>query len=118
MYMAAPLLNMFKYVANDTFLSIDFLNTFKIKGSRSAVTKHHRIQTAGSFDQAGSQGGIQTCHRTPWRIAVNDAALLQQGLACKQTALAVFIINERQPSFIGGESVFATAREISVDDLS
>src|SRR5688572_26476190 len=88
----------------------------KVPSATSA--KHHRVQAAGGFDQAGAHGWMQTWEWMPWRVAGNDPAFFHQGFAGKQTTLAVLVINQRKPAFIGGKRIFVASGHIGIDDLT
>ena len=77
-------------------------------GPRRLAISIRPARTAGCSGCSGRR--TVSCLMTP--------PFLHQRLAGDQTALAVFIVDQRQPAFIGGDRLGAAAGEIRIRDLA
>src|ERR1700687_4770103 len=80
--------------------------------------QHHGVQAARDLDEPGPDCRMQRRQGMARHLAGDDPALLHERLAGEQAALAVLVIDERQPALIARYRLVAPAREIIVDDLA
>src|SRR5262245_28198 len=84
----------------------------------AAPAEHDRIEGAGDFYQAGASCRMQWLQGVAHGVGGDDAAFAHQDLAGDQPALAVLVVDQRQPARIGVHRLVAAAREEGIDDLA
>src|SRR5579871_1486361 len=84
----------------------------------SPPAQHLRVQPPRDLDQPCPCRWMQRLQWMAHGIGGDDAALLHQDLAGLQAALAVLIVDQRQPAGIGGHRLVAAAGEERVHDLA
>src|SRR5258708_3103882 len=83
-----------------------------------APSQYERTETVRDFDQPRPSRRMQRLQGKTDCFVLDDAAFLHQRLACDEATLAIFIVDQRQPAFIGSNSLAAAAREIRIRELA
>src|SRR5438445_8835065 len=81
-------------------------------------SQRQRITLLGQFQQPRSRCRMQRLQRMAHGVRLDHATGLHHDLAGDQAALAVLVVDQRQPALIGGLCLLALAGEIGIDDLA
>src|SRR5688572_19328750 len=81
-------------------------------------SQHNRVEAAGDLDQALSRFRMEGLERVPYGLGADDAAFLHERLRRREPTLAVFVVDQRKPAFIGGGRIFTVACKVGIDDLA
>src|SRR3569833_133913 len=78
--------------------------------------QHQRIEPSRDFEQSLTRGRVHCRQWMTYRVGANHAAFLHQRLARCEAALAVLVVDQRQPLLIVSGGSFGVACSIGVDD--
>ena len=90
--------------------------SFRRPASLAPAPSASRVEPARGFDQAGAHRRVQRRQRMARGVAGDDAALAHQRLAGQQAALAVLVIDQRQPALIARDRLLAAPGLVVVND--
>src|SRR5690349_7372933 len=83
----------------------------------SAPAQYHGIELAGDLDETRACLRTNTLQGMTDRIRFDHAAFLHQDLGGLQAALAVLVVDQRQPARIGRHRFRSAPRQIRIEDL-
>src|ERR1700710_1520926 len=83
-----------------------------------APSQHQGIETTRDLNQPCPNRGMQRLQRQTHGFVPDDAAFLHQHLGGGEPALAIHVIDQRQPPLIGLDRFVAPAGEERVHDLA